>query len=250
MAGILSFLSSLRVHQLTFRGVCYCWWLWHPLLTDMAGNIPFLRSLPSMQNSNTLPGPSRLYLVEPCSLPWPHLLPTLVFLGHNQIRLSLALWNLPLFFPCPGMLLPTCPSSSLHSIIRSLLSSYIQEVFSDHHHHFWFPYPDLLFVVHLSLYTCTSIDGFIIFGYSLSSPQEYKLQRAGVLSVSFTGVSSMPLTVFITYLVNEKGIFVDKIIFLKAPILLPTLEALIGIWGARALSDKGMEGWICVLPSW
>ena len=81
----------------------------------------------------------------------------------------------------------------------------------------------------LSLYTCTSIDGFIIFGYSLSSPQEYKLQGAGVLSVSFTGVSSMPLTVFIAYLVNEKGIFVDKIMFLKAPILLPTLEALIGI---------------------
>ena len=113
-----------------------------------------------------------------------------------------------------------------------------------------FPILIYFFVVPLSLYTCTSIDGFIIFGYSLSSPQEYKLQGAGVLSVSFTGVSSMPLTVFIAYLVNEKGIFVDKIMFLKAPILLPTLEALIGIWGARALPDKGMEGWICVLPSW
>ena len=118
------------------------------------------------QNSNTLPGPSRLYMDGRCSLPWPHLLPTPVFLGHNQVRLSLALWNLCLLFPCPGMLLPTCPSSSLHSIIRSPLSSYIQEVFSDHHHHFWFPYPDLLFVVHLSLCTSTSIDGFIIFGHS------------------------------------------------------------------------------------
>ena len=189
-------------------------------------------------------------MVGPCSLPWPHLLPTLVFLGHSQVRLSLALWNLCLLFPCPGMLLPTCPSSSLHSIIRSLLSSYIQEVFSDHHHHFWFPYSDLLLVVHWSLYTSTSIDGFIISGHSLTSSQEYKLQGAGVLSVSFTGVSLVPLTVLITYLMNEKGIFVDKIIFLKAPTLLSTLEALIGIWGARALPDKGMEGWICVLPSW
>lgn len=84
----------------------------------------------------------------------------------------------------------------------------------------------------------------------LSFPQEYKLQGAGVLSISFTGVSLMPLTVLMTYLVNEKGIFEDKIIFLKAPTLLPTLEALIGIWGARALPDKGMDGWICVLPSW
>ena len=48
-------------------------------------------------------------------------------------------------------------------------------------------------------------------------------------SISFTGVSVMPLTVLMTYLVNEKGIFEDKIIFLKAPTLLPTLEALIGI---------------------
>lgn len=83
--------------------------------------------------------------------------------------------------------------------------------------------------MHLSLYTTTSLDGFIISGHSLTSSQEYKLQGAGVLSISFTGVSLKPLTVLITYLVNEKGIFVDKIIFLKAPTLLSTLEALIGI---------------------
>ena len=37
-----SFLSSLRAHQLTFHGGWNCWWLWHPLFTDVAGNIPFL----------------------------------------------------------------------------------------------------------------------------------------------------------------------------------------------------------------
>ena len=42
MAGILSFLSSLKAHQLTIADSCNCWWLWHPLFTDTAGNIPFL----------------------------------------------------------------------------------------------------------------------------------------------------------------------------------------------------------------
>ena len=42
MAGILSFLNSPRTHQLTIHGGCNCWWLWHPLSTDGAGNIPFL----------------------------------------------------------------------------------------------------------------------------------------------------------------------------------------------------------------
>ena len=42
MAGVLSFLSSLRAHQLPVSGGYNCWWLWHPLFTDMAGNIPFL----------------------------------------------------------------------------------------------------------------------------------------------------------------------------------------------------------------
>ena len=45
MVGSLSFLSSLRAHQLTILGDDNCWWLWHPLFTDMAGNIPFLRTV-------------------------------------------------------------------------------------------------------------------------------------------------------------------------------------------------------------
>ena len=44
MAGILSFLSSFWAHQLTFHGGWNCWWLWHHLSTDMAGNVPFLMS--------------------------------------------------------------------------------------------------------------------------------------------------------------------------------------------------------------
>ena len=116
------------------------------------------------QNSNTLPGPSRLYMDGRCSLPCPHLLPTPVFLGHNQVRLSLALWNLCLLFPCPGMLLPTCPSSSLHSIIRSPLSSYIQEVFSDHSHKSSFlpiislPPPVVFRALIISNTVCFSVD--------------------------------------------------------------------------------------------
>ena len=39
-----SFLSALRIHQLTFHGGWNCWWLWHHLSTDMAGNVPFLMS--------------------------------------------------------------------------------------------------------------------------------------------------------------------------------------------------------------
>ena len=37
-------LSFLRVHQftVTIHVDCNCWWLWHPLFTDKAGNIPFL----------------------------------------------------------------------------------------------------------------------------------------------------------------------------------------------------------------
>ena len=31
---------------LTLEG-CNCWWLWHPLFTDMAGNIPFLSAYQS-----------------------------------------------------------------------------------------------------------------------------------------------------------------------------------------------------------
>ena len=38
----VSFLSPLRAHQLTVWGGCNRWWLWHPLFTDTAGNIPFL----------------------------------------------------------------------------------------------------------------------------------------------------------------------------------------------------------------
>ena len=45
MAGILSFLSSLKAHQPTTHEGCNCWWLWHLLFTDMAGNSPFLRGL-------------------------------------------------------------------------------------------------------------------------------------------------------------------------------------------------------------
>ena len=41
MAGILSFLSSLRAHQLTIHGGCNRWWQWHPLF-GTAANIPFL----------------------------------------------------------------------------------------------------------------------------------------------------------------------------------------------------------------
>ena len=36
-----SFLGALRAHQLMLEG-CNRWWLWHPLFTDMAWNIPFL----------------------------------------------------------------------------------------------------------------------------------------------------------------------------------------------------------------
>ena len=46
MAGVLSFLGSLKAHQLTILGGCNCCWLWHPLSTDMAGNIPFLSTEP------------------------------------------------------------------------------------------------------------------------------------------------------------------------------------------------------------
>ena len=47
MAGILSFLSSSRTHhQLTICGGCNCWWLSHPLLTDMAGDISLLKWMP------------------------------------------------------------------------------------------------------------------------------------------------------------------------------------------------------------
>ena len=42
MAGILSFLSFISAHQLTFGGGYKLWWLWHPLFTDTARNIPFL----------------------------------------------------------------------------------------------------------------------------------------------------------------------------------------------------------------
>ena len=38
----VSFLSSLRAHQLTISGGCNCLWLWHPLFTGMAGSILFL----------------------------------------------------------------------------------------------------------------------------------------------------------------------------------------------------------------
>ena len=45
-ASILYFhiLSFLRAHWLTLEG-WNCWGLWHPLFTDMAGNIPFLISI-------------------------------------------------------------------------------------------------------------------------------------------------------------------------------------------------------------
>ena len=49
VAGILSFLSSLKAHQLTIHGGCNHWWLWHPLFTDMARNIPFLTCMHSLQ---------------------------------------------------------------------------------------------------------------------------------------------------------------------------------------------------------
>jgi len=39
LAFLVSFLNSLR---LTVKGGCNCWWLWHSLFTDMAGNILFL----------------------------------------------------------------------------------------------------------------------------------------------------------------------------------------------------------------
>ena len=39
-----SILSSLRAHQLTIQSSCNCWWLWHPLFTDIEENIPFLKA--------------------------------------------------------------------------------------------------------------------------------------------------------------------------------------------------------------
>ena len=40
-------LSFLKAH---IEKGCNCWWLWHPLLTDMAGNIPCFHKV---QRSNT-----------------------------------------------------------------------------------------------------------------------------------------------------------------------------------------------------
>lgn len=39
------FFSSWCPHQLTIGCGCSCWWLWHLLLTAMAGNIPFPKCL-------------------------------------------------------------------------------------------------------------------------------------------------------------------------------------------------------------
>ena len=36
------FFSSWCPHQLTIGCGCSCWWLWHPLSTDMVGNTPCL----------------------------------------------------------------------------------------------------------------------------------------------------------------------------------------------------------------
>ena len=61
-AGILPFLSSLRGHQLTIHGGCGHWWLWQPLSTDMAGNIPFLHFSLSWENG--------LILLSRKNVPW------------------------------------------------------------------------------------------------------------------------------------------------------------------------------------
>ena len=42
ITGVLSYLSSLRAHQLTFHGGCNCRGLSYLFLTDMAENIPLL----------------------------------------------------------------------------------------------------------------------------------------------------------------------------------------------------------------
>ena len=43
-AGVLSFLTSLRAHQLTIHGGSNCWWFWHSLFADSAGNMPLLKA--------------------------------------------------------------------------------------------------------------------------------------------------------------------------------------------------------------
>ena len=51
-------LSFLRVHQftITIHVDCNCWWLWHPLFTDKAGNIPFLTWMyPFCSSINLIP---------------------------------------------------------------------------------------------------------------------------------------------------------------------------------------------------
>ena len=42
-ASVLYFhiLSFLGIHQLTIPGGCNCWWLWHALFIDVAGNVLF-----------------------------------------------------------------------------------------------------------------------------------------------------------------------------------------------------------------
>ena len=45
-----SSLSSLSIHQLTIHGG---WWLWHPLFTDKAGNLPFLKFQKKLLSSTT-----------------------------------------------------------------------------------------------------------------------------------------------------------------------------------------------------
>ena len=51
-------LSFLRVHHftITIHVDCNCWWLWHPLFTDKAGNIPFLTWMyPFCSSINLIP---------------------------------------------------------------------------------------------------------------------------------------------------------------------------------------------------
>lgn len=55
----VSFLSSLRAGQLSFRVGCNCWWLRHSLFTDVAGNIYISQylhffSIPVMKQASTL----------------------------------------------------------------------------------------------------------------------------------------------------------------------------------------------------
>ena len=106
-----SLLNSLKAHQLTSSGGCNHWWLWHPLLADVAGNIPLMT-----QTSTILIALWSLSRIQP------HLSPQLLPLRFKPA--SPGPWQQP-----PGQSPRCCPSpiDSFHPVkdfrIQKLLST-------------------------------------------------------------------------------------------------------------------------------